>query len=138
MKILAHLLVIVALALPVAAYAGPKDAKESIATFLVDGLAKADFVKKVTKSLNGVAGVKAAKPDAAAGKLQVLFDPAKTDADALLKKLQTVAPGAKVDAPAPDAGQAAQPGKAPAPVFRPGGQEGGCGGCPFKNSCGGH
>lgn len=128
---------VLALARPATAEDAKKKAPEAakaagqVASFKVDGLDQAVRVKKLSKALAGHPGVSAAKVDD--GRFKVQYDPAKTTPDAIRAKLAKVEPSAALDVPPPAAEK-----KAETPVFQPGHGGGGCGGCPFKDSCGGH
>jgi hypothetical protein len=136
MRILSVLAMTVALAAPAVSRAeAPAKAAKVVpveAAFKVEGLSDAKLVRKLAKSLAGLEGVKASKADATAGRFTVSYEAAKTGPDAILARLKTAAPGATLDAPPP--AQQAQPAT---PIFNPG-HEGGCGGCPMQNQCGGH
>ena len=126
-----------ALARPAAAEDARKKAPEAakaatqVASYKVEGLDQPVRVKKLSKALAGHPGVTAAKVDG--GRFQVQYDPAKTTPDAIRDRLAKVEPSAALDVPPPAAEK-----KPETPVFKPEGAGGGRGGCPFKDSCGGH
>ena len=111
------------LAIAVVAPALAEDKAPETAVFAVPNLGDEAVVKDLTAALAKVKGVTAAKPDAAAGKLLVTFNPGKTNPEKLTAAVAKIAPEAKFE------GVTAADGKAA--------DNSACGKCPNKSSCGG-